>query len=152
MPHLAPVFSSVFNMALALCVVPSPFLKYPALTSIVMKLLTRSPSFYISLHHYLPPGHHKGELCVPHAYRLQFFDTITPHRLLTKLRDLGLSSSLCTWIQSFLTEHRWGRLETDRDPAPIVFRPSTSVPFRAASRVCCSTHLTPTTMPQSTHP
>jgi len=31
------------------------------------------------------------------------FNTIVPHRLVTKLRDLGLKSSLCSWVQSFLT-------------------------------------------------
>lgn len=31
------------------------------------------------------------------------FNTIVPHRLITKLVDLGLSPSLCSWIHSFLT-------------------------------------------------
>lgn len=31
------------------------------------------------------------------------FNTIVPHRLVTKLVDLGLSPSLCSWVHSFLT-------------------------------------------------
>eukprot|EP00061_Rhincodon_typus_P000220 g10947.t1 len=33
------------------------------------------------------------------------FNTIIPSRLISKLRDLGLGSTLCNWILSFLT-HR----------------------------------------------
>lgn len=32
------------------------------------------------------------------------FNTIVPLRLVTKLRDLGFSSSLCSWVLSFLTD------------------------------------------------
>ncbi|KAI4882846.1 hypothetical protein NFI96_022070, partial [Prochilodus magdalenae] len=34
------------------------------------------------------------------------FNTIVPSRLDTKLRDLGLNSSLCSWILNFLTDRR----------------------------------------------
>ena len=33
------------------------------------------------------------------------FNTIVPSKLLTKLRTLGLNSSLCNWVQDFLTGH-----------------------------------------------
>ena len=33
------------------------------------------------------------------------FDTIVPSKLITKLRTLGLNTSLCNWILEFLTGH-----------------------------------------------
>ena len=33
------------------------------------------------------------------------FNTIVPSKLITKLRTLGLNSSLCNWIMNFLTGH-----------------------------------------------
>ena len=36
------------------------------------------------------------------------FNTIVPSKLITKLRTLGLNTSLCNWILDFLTGHpRW---------------------------------------------
>jgi gmma-aminobutyric acid receptor subunit gamma len=36
------------------------------------------------------------------------FNTIAPTKLITKLRILGLNSSLCNWILDFLFDHpRW---------------------------------------------
>jgi hypothetical protein len=37
------------------------------------------------------------------------FNTIVPSKLITKLRTLGLNTSLCNWILEFLTGHppRW---------------------------------------------
>ncbi len=31
------------------------------------------------------------------------FNTIVPSRLITKLKDLGLNTSLCKWVLDFLT-------------------------------------------------
>ena len=33
------------------------------------------------------------------------FNTIVPSKLITKLRTLGLNTSLCNWILDFLTGH-----------------------------------------------
>ena len=33
------------------------------------------------------------------------FNTIVPSKLITKLRNLGLNTSLCNWILDFLTGH-----------------------------------------------
>jgi hypothetical protein len=33
------------------------------------------------------------------------FNTIVPSKLITKLRTLGLNTSLCNWIIDFLTGH-----------------------------------------------
>jgi hypothetical protein len=33
------------------------------------------------------------------------FNTIEPSKLITKLRTLGLNTSLCNWILDFLTGH-----------------------------------------------
>jgi hypothetical protein len=33
------------------------------------------------------------------------FNTIVPTKLITKLRTLGLNTSLCNWILDFLTGH-----------------------------------------------
>jgi len=54
------------------------------------------------------------------------FNTIVPHSLVTKLRDLGLNSLLCSWVQSFLT----GRPQVVRIGS---HRPSTSASPKAAS-------------------
>jgi hypothetical protein len=35
------------------------------------------------------------------------FNTIVPSQLITKLRTLGLNTSLCNWILDFLMPPRW---------------------------------------------
>ena len=54
-------------------------------------------SFYCTPHCPFTPG--KKE----HLYVSSAFNTIVPLKLITKLRTLGLNTSLCNWILDFLT-------------------------------------------------
>jgi hypothetical protein len=44
-------------------------------------------------------------LCIDYSSK---FNTIVPSKLITKLKSLGLNTSLCNWILDFMTGYpRW---------------------------------------------
>jgi len=149
--QLAPVFTTIFNLSLSQCVIPTCFKKSVvvpvpktaqpsnpndyrpiALTSVVMKCFEKLVKTFITSS--LPPtldplqfayspdrsindaitfllhktlshvdtrmGNYVRVLFVDYS---SAFNTIVPSRLVTKLWDLGLNSSLCRWVHSFLT-------------------------------------------------
>ncbi len=77
-----------------------------------------------------------------------YINTIVPTKLAVKLSDLGLNTSLCDWIQDFLTgrpqvvkmEWNWKKLNENPTPSPW-----TQEPQRVVSWVPCSTLSTHTT-------
>ncbi|KAI4879346.1 hypothetical protein NFI96_026340 [Prochilodus magdalenae] len=61
-------------------------------------------TLHTALSHLAPPG--QTDVRMLFVDYSSAFNTIVPSRLNIKLRDLGLNSSLCSWILNFLTDRR----------------------------------------------
>ncbi len=131
--QLAGLFTSIFHESLATSVIPTSFKKSViipvpknnkpsclndyrpvALTSIVMKVFERLVKSHIcsSIPVTLDPlqfayrPNRSTDDAISHVLHSSFThidSTIVPIKLASKLTDLGLNSSLCDWIQDFLT-------------------------------------------------
>ncbi len=78
------------------------------------------------------------------VYFSSAFNTIIPNRLLPKLTQLSVPTSVCQWINSFLTDRQQLVRLGNSHPAPAL---SALVLLRAAFSPHCSSPCTPTTAP-----
>ncbi|XP_076849645.1 uncharacterized protein LOC143497901 [Brachyhypopomus gauderio] len=90
--QLAPVFITIINLSLTHSIVPRCFKKSDAIAYILHTILTHLDN---------GKGNYAHLLFVDYS---SAFNTIVPSRLVMKLCDLGLNHSLCSWVQSFLTD------------------------------------------------
>ncbi|KAI2661958.1 putative 149 kDa protein [Labeo rohita] len=108
--QLAPIFSQIFNRSLELCEVPSCFKRSTIIP------VPKKPKI-IGLNDYRPVALTKHGTALHPAtsgnyVRILFvdfssaFNTIIPTLLQSKLAQLSLSSSICQWITSFLTDRQ----------------------------------------------